>query len=295
MTEKTVEQHAGLPWRIGSRSRNLAEILIKNPLPRDTAQRKGKLLALSIDYGASQRTLESVISTLKRRGTFPDYVDFDDIAQKNAQDGTKLLKTSQEISRETADASRENVKAVETSQENVVKANFNADVSAINPQPARETADASQETAEKKGVPPASTAVLREKNVTSQETASQGNALVLPPEVLDALKKISVLDEKFNSLPEMIKQSTKDYVQGIGGPALTNPDDVEMQANLKIEEGSAVARMVYLTPKTLLYFDFSRGRGFKGNLSEFLNNFVDSWFKRQDIKVGVIEKQEWGD
>ena len=64
---------------------------------------------------------------------------------------------------------------------------------------------------------------------------------------------------------------------------------------MTIDESSTVARMVYLTPKALLYYDFSRGRGFKGTLSEFLNNFIDSWFKRQDIKVGVIEKQEWGD
>ena len=31
------------------------------------------------------------------------------------------------------------------------------------------------------------------------------------------MKKVSVLDEKFNSLPEVIKQSAKDYVQSIGG------------------------------------------------------------------------------
>ena len=72
------------------------------------------------------------------------------------------------------------------------------------------------------------------------------------------MKKVSVLDEKFNSLPEMIKHSAKDYVQSIGGPVATNPEEVEMQANLKIEEGSAVARMVYLTSKTRLYYDYSK-------------------------------------
>ena len=52
------------------------------------------------------------------------------------------------------------------------------------------------------------------------------------------------------SFPEIMKQSAKEgakeYVQGIGGPA-PSQEDIEMQANLKIEEGSAVARMVYLT------------------------------------------------
>jgi len=77
------------------------------------------------------------------------------------------------------------------------------------------------------------------------------------------------------NIPEMIKQGAKEYVQGIGGPT-ANSEDIEMQANLKIEEGSAIARMVYLTPKTLLYYDFSKEQGFEGNLSEFLNNFIET-------------------
>jgi len=83
--------------------------------------------------------------------------------------------------------------------------------------------------------------------VQSESTAST----VLSPEdvseIKELMKKVSVLDEKFNNFPEMIKQGAREYVQGIGGPAATNPEDVEMQANLKIEEGSAVARMVCLT------------------------------------------------
>jgi len=122
-------------------------------------------------------------------------------------------------------------------------------------------------------------------SILSSEKGSGGSAL--------SSEDVSEIKAIMKNIPEMIKQGAKEYVQGIGGPA-PSQEDVETQANLKIEEGSAVARMVYLTPKTLLYYDFSRGRGFKGSLSEFLNNFIDSWFKRQEIKVGVIEKTEWG-
>jgi len=55
--------------------------------------------------------------------------------------------------------------------------------------------------------------------VQSESTAST----VLSPEdvseIKELMKKVSVLDEKFNNFPEMIKQDAREYVQGIGGPA----------------------------------------------------------------------------
>ena len=49
----------------------------------------------------------------------------------------------------------------------------------------------------------------------AQETAPQGNILVLPPEVVEALKKVSVLDEKLSNLPQMMKQGFNEYVKNI--------------------------------------------------------------------------------
>lgn len=83
--------------------------------------------------------------------------------------------------------------------------------------------------------------------VQSASTASTVST-VLSPEELETFR--TLVKNYPETMRQIAKEGAKEYVQSIGGHAVTNLKDVEMQANLKIEEGSAIARMVYLMPKT---------------------------------------------
>ena len=271
MAEKTYD----FPWDPTSRSYNIAKRIIeevqkgeKGSIPKDRSSQKEYFVSLAKDCGVTRHTIANIMHVLKSTKRIPF--------------GT--LGSTIPSSREDPSSPGKDTKAPfvpsgvppESTASTVPETKVLSKV----PEGGSEVPPGRKEDEN----PPSEGSKVPDRvpRVPPESTAS----IVLPPEVVEALKKISVLD----NLPELMRQSAREYVQSIGGPAATNPEDIEMQANLKIEEGSAVARMVYLTPKTLLYYDFSRGRGFKGILSEFLNNFADSWFKRQDIKVGVIEK-----
>lgn len=261
LAEKTYD----FPWGPTSRSYNLAVRIIeddrKGAVPRDRAAQKEYFASLADAFGVNRHTVTNIMHVLK--------------STKRIHSVTPVAPGS----------------TVPSSQEGLPLQRNDASAHFASPKvPSESTAGPAStvpETAASPKVPEGGETAPQDVPKVPSESPASTASTVLSPEDLSEIKAI------VKNLPELIKQGAREYVQGIGGPAATNPEDIEMQANLKIEEGSAVARMVYLTPKTLLYFDFSRGRGFKGNLSEFLNNFVDSWFKRQDIKVGVIERQEF--
>ena len=48
---------------------------------------------------------------------------------------------------------------------------------------------------------------------------------------------------------------------------------------MTIDEGSSIARTVHLMPKMLMYFDVIKARGFKDDLSEFLNSIISTFFE----------------
>ena len=178
MSEKDAGTSTGLPWKVGSRSYNIAVELIKSPLPRNIVQKKAQLLALELKNGASRSTMEHVIGTLRKRILLPEYAN-------TAQNSVQIREIVHETAHGTAENSEKKGKIVTDTAEAV-----------------HDTADALQKTV----ADTAEKSEVLQKNV--QETALQGNVLVLPAEVVEALKKVNALDEKFNNLPETIKQDS---------------------------------------------------------------------------------------
>jgi len=75
----------------------------------------------------------------------------------------------------------------------------------------------------------------------------------------------------------------KDYVR-------KREDDGTEQ--VEVNEGSVIERKLFLTPKTMMLFDIAKSDGYPGNLSEYMNECVDKFYKTKNLTLAVVQRKE---
>ena len=216
------ENMGDLPWGPTSRSYNLAVRIIedaqKGAVPKDRPSQKEYFASLANAFGVNRHTVTNIMHVLKSTKRIHSVTPGSTVPS----------------SQEGPSSQRNDAPAPFTSQK--VPSESTAGPTSTVPETA-----ASPKVPEEGGkgeIPPQEV-----PKVPSESPASTAST-ILSPEELETFRTL------VKNYPEMMRQIAKEgareYVQGIGGPVATNPEDVEMQANLKIESGSAVARMVYL-------------------------------------------------
>lgn len=91
---------------------------------------------------------------------------------------------------------------------------------------------------------------------------------------------------------EKAMDSMKNKLKNIAGLGDEEGTDAAEERTRRVDEGSLVQRVVYLTPKTLIFFDLARDDGYQGDISSFLNESVTKFFSRSGKTVGIITKSE---
>ena len=64
--------------------------------------------------------------------------------------------------------------------------------------------------------------------------------------------------------------------------------------SMDIKESRAVIPNMRLTPRTLMYFDIARGKGFKGTITDFLDECVHDRFKARGKIVAYVDYESDG-
>jgi len=59
-----------------------------------------------------------------------------------------------------------------------------------------------------------------------------------------------------------------------------------------IESSAIASSAVRLTPAVYFFYDYARGHGFPGSMTEFLHQAVLAYFRQNRLKLAVIREEE---
>lgn len=83
-------------------------------------------------------------------------------------------------------------------------------------------------------------------------------------------------DEIIKSVADIIKQNQSSFV------GIEKPEDFTT-----IDTDSVIPKKVFLTPKTLMFYDLARTNGYLGELSSFINECVDEYHSQKKVGIGM--------
>jgi len=144
---------------------------------------------------------------------------------------------------------------------------------------------------------------------TPEKQLGQGDPAEKPPELtrqqldeqdrqnraIEDARPITQGDFKtfMEKLPDIMRSGVLSTVREIGIDGAV--DEVVETKKIQIDAGSAVARTIYCTPKTLIYFDLSKTderAPYAGDLSEWFNHIIEMFFEKKNMKLGFMNTRE---
>jgi len=87
---------------------------------------------------------------------------------------------------------------------------------------------------------------------------------------------------KLEAFKKEILKSVNEIVRGTdqGGVA---------KEKIEVDEGSLVRRILYLTPKSLVFFDTAKAAGYPGDLSAYVNDTINKLYEKKGVALGLTQ------
>jgi len=106
------------------------------------------------------------------------------------------------------------------------------------------------------------------------------------------------LEEDYRSFKEKVEK----LIESIqSSPQLQAPQpQAKPQVTVDVLEGEyiPIAKKVLLNPRVLMYYQYARSQGYEGDLGDFINEVIESFFRDRRIKIAVLKgvsELEWGE
>jgi len=140
-----------------------------------------------------------------------------------------------------------------------------------------------------------------EKNKGAGDALDAELRAMLESTMKQLLDRQKSLESDFTSFKERLERIEKfiESLQPSLQPQSLQPQARQPQVTVDVLEGDyiPIAKKVFLNPRVLMYYQYARSQGYGGDLGDFINEVIESFFRDRRIKIAVLKgvsELEWG-
>ncbi len=110
---------------------------------------------------------------------------------------------------------------------------------------------------------------IKISSIITAEPAEQKIVTSLEPSLLESFKQ-----DILKAVIEIVRGSNQSRL---------------IEEKIEVDKGSLVRRILYLTPKTLVFFDTARSAGYPGDLSAYVNDTINKLYEKKGVGLGLTQ------